>query len=259
MAAAREVDMKQGEVASADRAKRGRMVPAGPRGSWLDKPRSLLFYLVFYLGTLVLLFIGGPLARLVPRRMRFVCDGWSHWHRWCVTHILRIKVVVEGTMPSGAVLVAARHEAFFEAIDMPTLIDYPAVFAKVELMRLPLWGRLGAAYGLVAVERDQGARALRAMVAAARRLSAEGRVLVIFPEGTRVPHGETPELQSGFAGLYKLLGLPVVPLAVNSGPVYHGLWKKKGTITYRFGETIPAGLPREEVEQRVRAAMFALT
>ena len=93
---------------------------------------------------------------------------------------------------------------------------------------------------------------------AAKALVADGRPLVIFPEGTRVPHGENRELQSGFAGLYKMLGLPVVPVAVNSGPIYHRLLKQRGRITYRFGEIIPPGLPREEVEQRVRTAINAL-
>jgi 1-acyl-sn-glycerol-3-phosphate acyltransferase len=87
---------------------------------------------------------------------------------------------------------------------------------------------------------------------------AEGRVLAIFPEGTRVPHGTRPALQSGFAGLYKLLGLPVVPVAVDSGYCYHRRWKRRGTITIRVGDPIPAGLPREEIEARVVAAINAL-
>jgi 1-acyl-sn-glycerol-3-phosphate acyltransferase len=73
-----------------------------------------------------------------------------------------------------------------------------------------------------------------------------------------VPHGERPALQAGFAGLYKLLGLQVVPVAVNSGPLYHRLWKRPGTITLQFGEPIEPGLPREEVEARVHAAINVL-
>jgi hypothetical protein len=79
---------------------------------------------------------------------------------------------------------------------------------------------------------------------------------VIFPEGTRVPHGERRALQAGFAGLYKMLGLPVVPVAVNSGPLYHRRLKRGGTITYNFGETIPPGLPRDEVVRRHTAALY---
>jgi 1-acyl-sn-glycerol-3-phosphate acyltransferase len=146
----------------------------------------------------------------------------------------------------------------FEAIDLPTLLPFPAVFAKVELLRLPLWGKAAGLYGLVPVERDQGAKALRAMVSAARTLSQQNRPLAIFPEGTRVRHGTRPALQAGFAGLYKMIGLPVVPVAVNTGPLLHGFWKRRGTVTYRFCETIPAGLPREEIEARVHAAINQL-
>ena len=110
-------------------------------------------------------------------------------------------------------------------------------------------------FGVVQVERDQGAKALRAMLSAARAMAAEGRPLVIFPEGTRVPHGTHAPLQAGFAGLYKLLGFPVVAVAVDSGPLYHRWLKRPGVITYRFAEPIAPGLPREEVEARVLAAI----
>ena len=82
--------------------------------------------------------------------------------------------------------------------------------------------------------------------------------MAIFPEGTRIRHGERAPLQAGFAGIYKVLGLPVVPVAVNSGPLYQGRWKRPGTITVRFGEAIPAGLPRPEIEPRVLAGINAL-
>jgi len=99
---------------------------------------------------------------------------------------------------------------------------------------------------------------LRAMVAAARGFAERGRPLVIFPEGTRIPHGQRARLQSGFAGLYKLLDLPVVPVAVDSGPLYHRRWKKPGVITVRVGERIEPGLPRQELEARVIEAINAL-
>jgi 1-acyl-sn-glycerol-3-phosphate acyltransferase len=131
-------------------------------------------------------------------------------------------------------------------------------FGKEELHRSPGWGRAFQAYGAVTVARSEGARALRAMLAEARGFAASGRPLVIFPEGTRVPHGERPALQAGFAGLYKLLGMPVVPVAVNSGPLYHRGWKRPGTITLHFGEPIEPGLLRDEIEARVIAAINVL-
>ena len=221
--------------------------------------RSLLFYFVFYLGSIYHVAGSALLVTLGSRRtFRRVVEDWARWHRWCARVLLGIDQRIEGTIPSGQVLVALKHESFYEAIDLPAMFDRPSVFAKAELMRLPLWGFAADRYGLVAVEREQGAKALRAMLTAAKKYSADGRPLLIFPEGTRIPHGERAELQSGFAGLYKLLGLPVVAVAVNSGPLYHRLWKRPGTITYRFSEVIPSGLPRDEAEARVRAALNAL-
>jgi 1-acyl-sn-glycerol-3-phosphate acyltransferase len=220
--------------------------------------RSLVFYGVFYGGTV--LYVLAALMALPLGRGRFsaVVHGWSRFHRACVTSLLGIRVAVEGSPPGQGVLVALKHESFFEAIDLPALLGQPAIIAKAELLRIPLWGRAAALYGVIPVERDQGAKALRAMLAQARALTKQGRPLAIFPEGTRVPHSTMRPLQSGFAGLYKVLGLPVIPVAIVSGPFYHRRWKRPGTIVVRFGAPIPPGLPREAIEARVFAAINAL-
>ena len=192
------------------------------------------------------------------RHTVWLAEGWARWHRWCARNLAGIRIVVEGEVPQGKVIVAGKHESFFEAIDLPNLIRRPVPFAKSELLDIPLWGKVGQTYGMVRVERTQGAKALRAMMQQAREFGDQGRPLVIFPEGTRVAHGECPPLRSGFAGIYKLLGLPVIPMCVDSGPLYHRWIKRKGTITVRFGESIPAGLPREEIEERVRQAINSL-
>jgi 1-acyl-sn-glycerol-3-phosphate acyltransferase len=84
--------------------------------------------------------------------------------------------------------------------------------------------------------------------------------VLIFPEGTRVAPGEQPPLQPGFAGLYKQLGLPVVPVALDSGRLWprNSFVKRPGIVTVRFGEPIPPGLPRAEIEAKVHAAINAL-
>jgi 1-acyl-sn-glycerol-3-phosphate acyltransferase len=96
-------------------------------------------------------------------------------------------------------------------------------------------------------------------VRSARR-SRPGGPICLFPEGTRVPHGERPPLRSGFAGIYQMLGLPVVPVAVDSGLVSprNSFLKRSGVITYKVGEIIPPGLPRAEAEARAEAAINAL-
>lgn len=220
--------------------------------------RSLIYYPVFY-GISAFLVLASVLALpFGANRLRAVVRRWALWHRWCLRIFIGIEIVIEGEQPHGPALYAIKHESFFEAIDAPVFLDAPAVFAKRELFSIPGWGRSAIRYGLIPVARDEGARALRQMIVKARERLKEGRPLVIFPEGTRVPHRARPPLQSGFAGLYKLLGLQVVPVAVNSGPLYHRLWKRSGKITYRLGEPIPPGLPREEVEARVHQAINVL-
>lgn len=220
--------------------------------------RSIAFYIAFYLGS-VLFVCGSVLFMNVWQKGFHACvRGWSGWHRLCCRMLLGIRVQLEGAVMKPGTLYAIRHEAFFEAIDLPYLFDLPVVFAKAELLAIPGWGLAGRRFGLIPVHRDAGAKALRTMLTAARALVAQGRPLIIFPEGTRTRHGEQRKLQSGFAGLYKLLGLPVIPVAVDSGPLYHRRWKRSGTIRYRFGAEIPPGLPREEIEARVEAAINAL-
>lgn len=220
--------------------------------------RSLAFYVLFYGGS-VLLVIASVVAVLArPQWLRGIVGRWGAWHLWCTEKVLGIEVVLDGELPQGPVLIAVKHEAFFEAIDTPRLFTFPAVFAKQELFRIPGWGYSALVYGLIPVAREEGAKTLRQMLVLAKERVEQGRPLVIFPEGTRVAHGTQPPLQAGFAGLYKLLKLPVVPIAVDSGATYHHVVKRRGRITYKVGETIPAGLPREEVEARVHAAINVL-
>ncbi|MBN8500902.1 MAG: 1-acyl-sn-glycerol-3-phosphate acyltransferase [Sphingomonadales bacterium] len=225
----------------------------------LDIVRSIAFYLVFYAGSVLIVIVSAIALFGKDETFRWMVDRWARWHRWCMRYLLGLTVRLEGEIPAGPIFVAIKHESFFEAIDLARLLHRPGVFAKAELMRIPLWGLVGDRYGLIEVQRDQGAKALRHMMAAAKRISGEeGRPLVIFPEGTRVPHGSAPKLQAGFAGIYKLLGLPVVAIAVDSGPYYHRWWKRSGVITYRVVDVVPPGLPRDEAEARVQTAINAL-
>lgn len=220
--------------------------------------RSLLFYIVFYTGSIYYAGWSVVLSHISPKRFKTFVLRWCDFHRFCTRYILGIRVVIEGTLPTSHAFIAMKHESFFEAIDAPNLVPGAAVIAKAELLRIPLWGKAATVYGLIGVEREQGASALRSMLVEARERIAAGRVLIIFPEGTRVPHNQAAPLAAGFAGLYKLLKLPVVPVAIDSGPLYHRRWKRPGTITIRVGEPIPPGLPREEIEARVQAGINVL-
>lgn len=220
--------------------------------------RNIAFYAAFYGGSVA--FVIGALlaARVAPARVRGWCDNWASWHHWCVTHLLGITVRYVGKRPAEQVFYAIKHEAFFEAIELAHTFDHPASFAKRELSDIPGWGTVSELYGNIPVAREAGATALRQMMRAVKPAVASGRPIAIFPEGTRVPYGTRPPLQSGFAALYKLIGLPVVPVAVDSGRLYQRMWKPRGTITVQFHEPIPPGLPRDEIEALVHAAINTL-
>lgn len=222
--------------------------------------RSALFAAVFYGGSVGFVLMGLACSMVSDRMFAAVVRGWSRFHHDCAAVLLGVRIRVEGAMPDHPCIFAARHESFFEAFDLPRLLGRPAIIAKRELMGIPMWGRLAMAYGVVPVDREAGAKTLREMMAAARGFVKEGRSLMIFPEGTRVPHGARAELRAGFAGLYKLMRLPVVPIAHDSGRFVTraGLLRRSGTVTIRFGEPIPPGLEREEVEALVLEAINAL-
>lgn len=220
--------------------------------------RTIVWTPVFYGGSLIIVLLAVPVAHISPGAFRGLVRGWGLWHRGCARWLLGQRVRVEGMLPDDAVFLLFKHESMFETIDMPVLLRNPAVFAKQELFSIPLWGRLAARYGLVPIEREAGAKALRAMRRAALDAVAAGRPLVLFPEGTRVPHGQCPPLRSGFAGLYRLLGLSVLPVAVDSGRLRKGWLRLPGTVTYRVGEPIPPGLPRAEAEALAHRAINML-
>ena len=222
--------------------------------------RSALFALVFYGWTAIAVFLAYPISLFGERAARGWAHSWARYHRWCCANILGIRSRIEGAPPKGAVLVAAKHQSMFETIEIVLMLDEPAMVLKRELARIPFWGRIVTAYGAIPVDRSGGAAALRQMMRAAEASIAEGRPILIFPEGTRVRPGETPPLQPGFAGLYRALKLPVAAVALDSGRLWpRGRFvKRPGTVTMRFADPIPAGLKRGEIEARVHEAINAL-
>jgi len=221
--------------------------------------RSLLYAAIFYPATFIWVVVG-LIGSLFSRRLTLaVVLSWADLHHWLVEHLLRIRVRVEGTVPAGAHLVAVKHQSMLETLEMVRIAHLPVIVIKRELAGIPLFGWMTRRYGVIPVERSAGARALRKLVKEGERAAAAGRSVIIYPEGTRVRVGETPELRSGFAALYRALGLPVVPVAVDSGHSWgRGFVHCPGTVTLEIGEVIPPGLKRADIEARVHAAINAL-
>lgn len=225
----------------------------------MKRLRHLLFQLVFYLGSVPIVGVVPITALFGQRAMIGNAITWFRWHRFCTRRIMGVRVRVEGSWPEGPVLFAGKHQAMFETIELALLLGGPAIVLKEELTRIPFWGYATKVYGRIAVDREASAPMLRRMMAEGAAFREEGRSVLLFPEGTRVPPGETPPMRAGFAGLYKVLKMPVVPIATDSGLVWprHGV-PRPGVITFRFGEVVPPGLPRDEAEARVHAAINAL-
>ena len=228
--------------------------------------RALLFNLAFFGLTGLLGLAGLPL--LLARRetvMRF-----GRFWAGCVLALLRAIVGLDGEirgrdrLPSGACIVAMKHQSAWDTLILPVVLGDPAVVLKRELLWLPFYGWYAARAGSIAIDRKGGGAALRRMVAAARTAAAQVRQIVIFPEGTRTAPGRRLTYQPGVAALYQALQLPVVPAAVNSG-LYWGrrsFIKRRGRIVLEFLDPIAPGLSRRqlmaELETRIEAATAAL-
>ncbi|CAN5168872.1 lysophospholipid acyltransferase family protein [soil metagenome] len=220
--------------------------------------RSILYVVAFYLATFLFVLAGIVATLFGTKATRSLVQSWTRFSYVIARSIIGVRTEGQGEIPTGAVLIAVKHQSMYETLEMVRLADTPVIVLKRELSQIPLFGWLTRRYGVIPVDRSAGPKALRAMMASGREAAAEGRAIIIYPEGTRVRPGETPPLQPGFAGLYRALGLPVVPVAVDSGRLWpRGLLKTPGTIHFRVGETIPPGLKRDEIERRVHSAINA--
>lgn len=225
----------------------------------MNRVRDWIFRVVFYIGS-ALIVLPVPLVALFgQKRMIPYSHGWSRFHRWAAATILGVRTRLEGDMPDYPVLYVAKHEAMYETVELSFLLHGPAVVIKRELASIPFWGKAISVYGAIPVDREASAKALRQMIKDAGAAKAAGRSVIVYPEGTRVPRGERPPLRAGFAGLYRALDYPVVPIATDSGRfVPPGRPSRPGVVTIRLGDPIPPGLPRKEIEARVHAAINAL-
>jgi 1-acyl-sn-glycerol-3-phosphate acyltransferase len=221
--------------------------------------RSLLYAAIFYPATL-LWCVAGLIAALFGRQPTLaVVVSWVELNHWLARNLLGIHVRVEGEIPPGPHLIAVKHESMLETIEMVRLSRLPVIVIKKELADIPLFGWMTRRYGVIPVDRSAGAKALRNLVGEGEQAIVSGRPVIIYPEGTRVRVGESPPLKSGFAALYRALGFPVVPVAVDSGRLWgRGLVHRPGIVTIRIGATIPPGLKRDEIERQVHAAINAL-
>lgn len=163
-------------------------------------------------------------------------------------------------IPKGAAVFACKHQSAWDTMAFYALVADPAYVLKKELMRIPFWGWYATKTRQVVVDRRAGLRALREVAASAKERLAEGRQVVIFPQGTRVAPGAHRPYQPGVFAIYDVTDAPVFPVALNSGLFWgrRSFLKQPGTITVEILEPMPPGMERKpftaELERRIEEA-----
>ncbi len=228
--------------------------------------RSILYAVAFYVTTAVML-VGGIWLLVAPRS--WAMAGLALHGRIC-TWLLgvicgtRLEVRGQDKLPKGAYLAVCKHQSAWDTFALIPLFRDPAIVAKAELKWIPIYGWFCQKFEHILVERTRAALSLKKMLADARIQTAAGREIVIFPEGTRTVPGAAPDYKPGYVALYEGLGVPCVPVALNSGLYWpRRTWRRyPGTIVVEFLDPIPAGTPRAEfrrtVESRIEAACARL-
>jgi 1-acyl-sn-glycerol-3-phosphate acyltransferase len=224
--------------------------------------RSALFLAWFVLVTAVMGIVFLPLLAL-PRKLTVaMARHWAGMTLWGLKVFSGIDMRVGGAAPRSGVLVASKHMSMWDTLALYIALDDPGIVLKRELLRIPFYGWYLAKAAAIAIDRDAGADALRRMTLAAKSMLAEGRPILIFPEGTRKKPGAAPDYKPGVAGLYAILKVPCVPVALDSGRYWQGFTKQPGTISLQFLDVIPPGLKRGEfmslLEERIETATATL-
>ena len=221
--------------------------------------RSFLFNLLFALWTALIFILSLP-TLVLPRSAVWWMGGL--WVRGALL-LLRATVGlghrVRGAehRVAGPAIYAAKHQSAWDTLVFPLLLDKPAYVLKRELIRVPLFGSYLKQCGMIPVDREGGGSALKQLLRAGRAAVAQGHSILIYPEGTRTPPGERRPYHPGVAALYGDLGVPVVPVALNSGLFWgrRAFHKKPGTITIEFLPPIAPGLPRREFMRELQERM----
>jgi len=224
--------------------------------------RSALFF-AYFVAVSVAMHIAALPTLVMPRKAIVrTSQSWSRAILWGLRVVAGCGYEVRGEIPRGAVLVASKHMSMWDTMALYMLIDDVCIVVKRELLKIPFYGWYIGKAGVIGIDRSAGAGALRLMAAEAKPMIGAGRPIAIFPEGTRKKPGAPPDYKPGVAGLYTLLGLPCVPVALNSGQFWTGFLKHPGAIVIEFLPAIPAGLKRAEfmrtLEARIETATAAL-
>jgi 1-acyl-sn-glycerol-3-phosphate acyltransferase len=223
--------------------------------------RSLLFVAWLYL-SMAIFAVGLSPALLMPHAAAMaVVRGWARFNLFGLRWIAGVTVEFRGreNMPTGPALIAGKHMSMLDIVAPLAILADPCFVLKKELMPLPFFGWFAWKTRMIPVDRSAGSKALKDMVRHARARLAEGRQILIFPEGTRQLPGAAPDYKPGIAALYRDLDVACVPLATNSGVHWpaHGFRRTPGLVVFEFLPPISAGLKRAEFMARLESELEA--
>jgi 1-acyl-sn-glycerol-3-phosphate acyltransferase len=225
--------------------------------------RSIIFNVLFYLNTLVLLILALPTFFLPYRAIIWVATSWGRLNLFLLRIVCGIKIEVRGRekIPKGPLLVAAKHQSAWETFALLHLFDNPLFIVKRELQWIPIFGWLMIKGRMVPVDRNAGSDALVGMIARARIELADQRQLIIFPEGTRRPAGAEPRYKLGVSRLYAAMGVPCLPVALNSGLFWprRSLLRIAGTVVIEILDPIQPGLSKDVFFERLKSDIETAT
>lgn len=224
--------------------------------------RSLLYQIYFWIVSAVINLLWTP-ALLLPRAA--VIRGMEIWvgvSFWGLKHIAGLDYEVRGreNIVDGPAIYAMKHMCMWETMASQILLRRCALIMKRELTWIPWYGWYSIKARQIIVDRGGHAKTMRSLLKSAKERVAEGRPIVIFPEGTRKAPGATPDYKPGVAGMYGTLGVPCVPVALNSGLYWprRGLIRRPGKIIIEFLPAIAPGLKRDafmtELQMRIESA-----
>ncbi len=221
--------------------------------------RSLLFNALLAVWTGIIFLVSLPTLAM-PRRAVWAMGGlWSRGSLWLLRGIVGLGHRVRGAEHriAGPAIYAVKHQSAWDTLVFPLLLNEPAYVLKQELIGVPLFGAYLRRCGMIAVDRQGRGAALKRLLAAARAAVADGRPILIYPEGTRTAPGQRRPYHPGVAALYGDLGLPVIPVALNSGLFWgrRSFRKTPGTITLEFLPPIAPGLPRRAFMEQLQASI----
>lgn len=220
--------------------------------------RSALFNLFFFGSTFVLCVPAAFISLVAPGQVLGWARFWARLQIRAVRLICGIRVQVSGweNLPPAPVLIASRHESTFDVLFWIAMLPAACFVVKRELGQIPLFGRCIRAVGMILVDREAGGAAMRTLLRGGDRAKAEGRHIIIFPEGTRVDPGTYPPLQPGVAALASRTGLKLVPVMTDSGRHWGRLAFRKmpGTIHIVIQPPLSVQTGRDAVLTALRAA-----